>query len=66
MKQRLLDMYRSSPREGNLLFFMLAAFLLIYFIPVGTERFDNAVLEAFRHTSGRLLLHCTAVVWWCL
>ncbi len=50
MKTTLLDSYRGNPREGNVVLFMLAAFLLIYFAPVGTERFDNAVLEAFRLT----------------
>jgi len=48
---RLLALYRSNPREGLVLLLMIAAFLLIYFIPAGTERFDNAVLEAFRLTN---------------
>src|SRR5690554_3815319 len=30
---------------------MLAGFLAIYFVPAGTERFDNAVLEAVRLTN---------------
>ncbi|RAU18170.1 hypothetical protein DN062_09960 [Nitrincola tibetensis] len=30
---------------------MIAAFLVIYFLPAGTERFDNAVLEAIRLTN---------------
>src|SRR5690554_6964166 len=51
MTQRLLDIYRSNQREGNLLFFMILAFLAIFFMPAGTERFDNAVLEAFRLTN---------------
>ncbi|MCK9504300.1 MAG: permease [Porticoccaceae bacterium] len=51
MKNPLLEQYRSNPREGNLLLFMVTTFLLIYFLPVGTERFDNAVLEAVRLTN---------------
>ncbi len=43
---RLLELYRNNPRQTYLLAFMLAVFLAIYFIPAGTERFDNAVLEA--------------------
>jgi len=50
MTTRLRDFYASNSREANLLFFMLATFLLIYFIPAGTARFDNAVLEAVRLT----------------
>lgn len=51
MYSRLLVLYRSNPREGHLLLFMLVSFLLIYFVPAGTERFDNAVLEAVRLTN---------------
>jgi len=51
MTERLLEIYRSNKREGNLLFFMILAFLAIFFMPAGTERFDNAVLEAFRLTN---------------
>ncbi|PKO80969.1 MAG: hypothetical protein CVU19_09505 [Betaproteobacteria bacterium HGW-Betaproteobacteria-13] len=51
MTTRLRELYASNTREGNLLFFMLAVFLLIYFVPAGTTRFDNAVLEAFRLTN---------------
>ena len=51
MTERLLEIYRSNNREGNLLFFMILAFLAIFFMPAGTERFDNAVLEAFRLTN---------------
>lgn len=43
---RLFELYRSNPRQAHLLVTMLAIFLVIYFIPAGTERFDNAVLEA--------------------
>jgi uncharacterized membrane protein YraQ (UPF0718 family) len=48
---QLLALYRANPKEGKVLAFMIAAFLLIYFLPAGTERFDNAVLEAFRLTN---------------
>jgi uncharacterized membrane protein YraQ (UPF0718 family) len=51
MYKQLVELYGSNRREGNLLFFMLAAFLAIYFIPAGTARFDNAVLEAVRLTN---------------
>ena len=51
MTTRLHELYASNSREGNLLFFMLATFLLIYFVPAGTTRFDNAVLEAVRLTN---------------
>ena len=50
MITRLRELYASNSREGNLLLFMLATFLLIYFIPAGTARFDNAVLEGVRLT----------------
>lgn len=50
MTERLLEIYRGNQREGNLLFFMVLAFVAIFFMPAGTERFDNAVLEAFRLT----------------
>jgi uncharacterized membrane protein YraQ (UPF0718 family) len=50
MPSALLMLYRDNPREGKILLFMLGIFLLIYFLPIGTERFDNAVLEAFRLT----------------
>lgn len=48
---RLLELYRNNPRQTYLLTFMLAVFLAIYFIPAGTERFDNAVLEAIYLTN---------------
>ena len=50
MTTRLRALYDSNDREANLLFVMLATFLLIYFIPAGTARFDNAVMEAVRLT----------------
>lgn len=50
MIKQLRTLYDSSSREANLLLFMVATFLLIYFIPAGTARFDNAVLEGVRLT----------------
>lgn len=50
MITQLRELYAGNSREANLLFFMLVTFLLIYFIPAGTARFDNAVLEAVRLT----------------
>ncbi|MFN3579134.1 MAG: permease, partial [Pseudomonas sp.] len=43
---RLLQLYRDNPRQTYLLLVMLTMFLVIYFIPAGTARFDNALLEA--------------------
>lgn len=48
---RLLELHRNNPRQTWLLLTMLAVFFVIYFIPVGTERFDNAVLEAIYLTN---------------
>ena len=48
---RLLELCRNNPRQTYLLASMLAVFLAIYFIPAGTERFDNAVLEAIYLTN---------------
>jgi hypothetical protein len=35
-------------RELKTLLWLVAGFLVVYFLPVGREKFDNAVLEAFR------------------
>lgn len=51
MQHPLLALYRTNPKESHLLLLMLAGFFLVYFMPAGTERFDNAVLEAFRLTN---------------
>lgn len=48
---RLLELYRNSPRQTWQLLTMLVVFLVIYFIPAGTQRFDNAVLEAIYLTN---------------
>lgn len=50
MLKPLLEQYRHNQKESHLLIGMLAVFLAIYFLPAGTERFDNAVLEAVRLT----------------
>ncbi|HEY9036183.1 MAG TPA: permease [Pseudomonadales bacterium] len=51
MYKQWIELYGNNKREGNLLFLMLAGFFAIYFIPAGTARFDNAVLEAVRLTN---------------
>ena len=51
MYRQLLELYGANRRQGNLLVFMVAGFLAIYFIPAGSARFDNAVLEAVRLTN---------------
>lgn len=48
---RLLELYRGNTRQTHLLVAMLAIFLVIYFIPAGNTRFDNAVLEAIYLTN---------------
>jgi len=48
--QRLLTQYRDHRSEGHLLLAMVAIFFVIYFLPAGVERFDNAVLEGIRLT----------------
>ena len=50
MFKQAREFYSNNAREANLLLFMLATFLLFYFIPAGTARFDNAVLEGVRLT----------------
>ncbi|WP_417812268.1 permease [Thalassospira alkalitolerans] len=51
MLATLRTLYRENPREGHLAALILLGFLAIYFIPAGTERFDNAILEAVRLTN---------------
>ncbi|MCW8926403.1 MAG: permease [Xanthomonadales bacterium] len=50
MIKNLMDLYRDNRQQVHLLFLTLVVFLAIYFMPAGTARFDNAVLEAFRLT----------------
>ena len=49
--KNLIAMYQEDRDQGRLMLFMFAAFLAVYFVPAGTERFDNAVLEAVRLTN---------------
>ena len=51
MQNRLLNLYQQSPAQAHLLLLMIASFLLVYFMPVGTVRFDNAILEGFYLTN---------------
>jgi uncharacterized membrane protein YraQ (UPF0718 family) len=48
---KLTTLYRENREQSHLLLLILAVFLVIYFIPAGTARFDNAVLEAIRLTN---------------
>ena len=50
MYARLMALYRENTAQGRLMALMTAAFILIYFLPAGNARFDNAVLEALRLT----------------
>ena len=51
MFNKLTSLYQENREQGHLLIFILAVFLVIYFVPVGTARFDNAILEAVRLTN---------------
>ncbi len=46
----LRELYSNNTREAKLMLWMLIGFLLIYFLPAETARFDNAVLEGVRLT----------------
>lgn len=48
--RRLLAMARENPEQLRWLAAVVGIFLLIYFLPAGSERFDNAVLEGIRLT----------------
>lgn len=50
MISKLLELYRENPSQARLMGVMVGAFLLVYFLPAGQPRFDNAVLEAIRLT----------------
>jgi uncharacterized protein len=47
---RLLGLARENPDQVRWLAAVVGIFLLIYFLPAGTARFDNAVLEGIRLT----------------
>lgn len=51
MVNKLTSLYRENREQGHLLILILAVFLVIYFVPAGTARFDNAILEAVRLTN---------------
>jgi uncharacterized membrane protein YraQ (UPF0718 family) len=50
MISQLRSLYAENRGQGRLLVLLLGVFLAVYFMPAGTARFDNAVLEAFRLT----------------
>ena len=50
MYSKLMDLYRDNPSQTRLMILMVSVFLVIYFLPAGNARFDNAVLEAIRLT----------------
>ncbi|MBR2514345.1 MAG: permease [Halomonas sp.] len=47
---RLLTLAKENPNQVRWLAAVVGVFLLIYFLPAGTARFDNAVLEGIRLT----------------
>lgn len=51
MHNRLLNLYQQNPRQVHLLLLIIIGFLLVYFMPVGTARFDNAILEGLYLTN---------------
>jgi uncharacterized membrane protein YraQ (UPF0718 family) len=52
MFSRLSSLYAENRQQGRLIATVVAVFLAVYIMPAGTERFDNAVLEALRLTHG--------------
>lgn len=48
---KLFTMYKENPRQWHLLLIMFAGFLVIYFLPVDSDRFSNAWLESIRLTN---------------
>ena len=51
MFSQLTSLYRENREQGYILLFIIGVFLIIYFIPAGSARFDNAILEGIRLTS---------------
>jgi uncharacterized membrane protein YraQ (UPF0718 family) len=47
MYAQLRTLYEENRHQGHLIALVLVIFLAVYFMPVGTARFDDAVLEAF-------------------
>ena len=50
MYAQLRNLYNGNRQQSRLIALVLMAFLAVYFMPAGTNRFDNAVLEALRLT----------------
>ncbi len=48
---KLLTLYKENPRQSYLLLLLVTGFLIIYFLPVDSERFSNAWLESIRLTN---------------
>lgn len=51
MVKKLFAMYQENPQQGHFFLIMLVGFLVIYFLPVDSERFSNAWLEGIRLTN---------------
>ena len=50
MVTQLKNLYMENRKQVHLFAAVAAVFLLVYFMPAGTARFDNAILEAVRLT----------------
>jgi uncharacterized membrane protein YraQ (UPF0718 family) len=50
MKNILKVFYQDNSGQAKLLLLIVGVFLLVYFIPAGNARFDNAILEGVRLT----------------
>lgn len=50
MYTKLSRLYQDNPQQAHVLLLMATVFLVIYFLPAGSARFDNAVLEGIRLT----------------
>ena len=48
---QLISLYRENREQGHILIFIIGIFLIIHFIPAGSARFDNAILEGIRLTN---------------
>lgn len=48
MFNKLTSLYRENRDQSLLFLAMTGVFLVIYFMPAGNQRFENAILEAFR------------------
>ncbi len=44
------SLYQENPAQTRLILLMISGFLAIYFLPLGSSRFDNALMEGFRLT----------------